>query len=147
MTIETFPYGITREKRYDRRLVIVQTQGDMSDEAVDTWADLLLDVIREMPDEGAFFLIDDLSHPNQSITPHAMKRSREILSATPRYRDKLYIAVVLSNSFVNRFARVLLKQFLSFGSNVIYGIFTSRDDADRWIAEKMRQEGIIDDDG
>jgi hypothetical protein len=145
--VETYPYGITREWQHNKRLVIVQTQGDMSDEAVNEWADLLLKTFSEMPEEGAFFFIDDLSHPNQGITPNAMKRGREVLSATPRTRKQLYFAVVLANSFINRLTAVLMKQFMSWNSNVVYGIFTSREDANKWVMENMQKEGVIEDVG
>lgn len=141
--IENYPFGITFEWRYEKRLAIVQTQGDMSNEAVDIWAELLMKVLKEMPEEGAFFFIDDLSHPNQGITPHAMKRGREVLSATPRTRKGVYFAVVLANSFVNRMTSVLMKQFLSWNSNITYGMFTSRADADKWVMENMQKEGLI----
>lgn len=141
--IENYPYGITLEWRHGKQLAIIQTQGDMSNEAVDVWADLLIKVLREMPEEGSFFFIDDLSHPNQSITPHAMQRAREILGVIPRTRRGVYFAIVLANSFVNRMGAVLMKQFLSWNSNVVYGMFTSRADADQWIMEKMQEEGVI----
>ncbi len=141
--IENYSHGITREWRYDRRLVIVQTQGDTSDEAVDVWSELVIKTLEEIPEAGAFFFIDDLSHPHQTITPYAMKKSREVMNNVPRLREQTYFAVVLPDSFVARIGAILMKQFLSWGSKVKYKVFTSRVDADKWIYENAEKEGII----
>jgi hypothetical protein len=143
--VENYPYGVTREWRHNRKLVIIQTQGNNLNEAIDAWADLALQTLKEIPEEGAFFLIDDLSHPNTNLTPYGAKRSREVLASAPWHREKLYVATILSNSFVNRLAKILISPFLSFRTRAVHVMFTSREDADKWIAECMEMEGVPQD--
>ncbi|MCU0480451.1 MAG: hypothetical protein MUE54_04475, partial [Anaerolineae bacterium] len=107
------------------------------------WADLAIKTLKEMSEDGAFFLIDDLSHPNTNLTPYGAKRAREVLSAAPWHREKFYIATVVSNSFVNRLAKILISPFLSFRIKAVHVMFTSRNEADKWIAECMKLEGIM----
>lgn len=143
--VGTYPYGVTREWRHNRQLVIIQTQGSNLNEAIDVWADVVLQILKEIPEEGAFFFIDDLSHPNTNLTPYGAKRSREVLAAASWHRQKLYMATILSNSFVNRLAKILISPFLSFRARAVHVMFTSREDADKWIAECMQMEGIPQD--
>lgn len=143
--VENYDYGVTREWRHNRRLVIIQTQGSNLNEAVDVWADLAIQTIKEMPEEGAFFLIDDLSHPNTNLTPYGAKRSREVLGSAPWHRENFYIATVVSNSFVNRLAKILISPFLSLRAKAEHVMFTSRIEADKWVAECMEREGLIQD--
>ncbi|MCL4253200.1 MAG: hypothetical protein KJ043_05410 [Anaerolineae bacterium] len=143
--VENYDYGVTREWRYNRRLVIIQTQGSNLNEAVDVWAELVIKTLKEIPEEGAFFLIDDLSHPNTNLTPYGAKRSREVLGSAPWHREKFYVATVVSNSFVNRLAKILISPFLSFRTKAEHVMFTARIEADKWIVECMEREGLIQD--
>jgi len=143
--IENYSYGVTREWKCNGQLVIIQTQGGTSNEAIDVWAELAIQTLKEMPEDGAFFFIDDLSHPDTNLTPYGAKRSRDILNAAPLHRERFYIATVITHSFVNRLAKILISPFLSFRTKAEHVLFTTRIEADEWIAECMKREGVSQD--
>ncbi|MDX2075746.1 MAG: hypothetical protein SFZ02_04910 [bacterium] len=138
---EDYPHGVTCTRKYDGRLIMIE--GDYSSvEAINSWSNAVMKIIDEIPIEGPIFLIDDLSSLKEEFMAHAVNWGRKNLVALPRYRNQMYMAVVLSGTFMNRIGSILLKQIVSWNSKIEYKVFVSRKEANAWIMEQMKNIGF-----
>ena len=135
---EQFDYGITRTSIDDGAIIIVRTQGDMSRNAINTWASLIILTMQEWKSDRPLALINNLSHPQQGFTPFSQKRTQDIVDARPKDL-KIYSAVVIPRTFMysilEKFSRTLT--FQQQRKNVWF--FHTEEEAIEWLREKLKK--------
>lgn len=70
----------------DGRIALIRGAGDMSRPAIDDWAQLVLDTIRQFPPNMAVCILNDLTHPEQGFTPYAQERVKQLYHHIPTDR-------------------------------------------------------------
>ncbi|MDX1995019.1 MAG: hypothetical protein SF029_21745 [bacterium] len=130
--LERYPHGISREWEDDRRIVIISTQGDMSQAAIDVWANLVIRTVQEWPHTEPVYILHDLSSRNQGFTPYSRKRAEDTYRAV-QPDQMVYIAVVLRDGFINNLISVFLRRRKGARQNIREQVFTSRFTALDWL--------------
>ena len=119
------------------RIVAIETDGDMSPAAIDVWADTTSQTVLSYPTEyKSIYVLQDLSHPNQRITPYARQKT-ETLYTNMILTRPVYIAVVLQNSFVNQIVSMFVRIWDRSQPLVTQRIFTSPESAIRWLEASL----------
>jgi hypothetical protein len=115
------------------RIVVVETEGDMSPAAIDIWASVTEETVLSYPPEhDTIYMLQNLSHPNQRITPYARQKT-ETLYANMTLTRPVYSAVVLQNSFVNQIVSMFVRVWDRSQPLVKQRIFTSLEAALQWL--------------
>ena len=138
MAVEHFAYGIEREW-YDNPLIAyIRSQGDMTESAIDVWADVLLDTKDKWVSGQPYAVIVDLTHPNQGITPYSRSRTRDLIDSVPT--DELtYVSLLLPRTFINQLFRVFLRSSIFQRPTLQIRIHHTLDEALLWLHRKIAQ--------
>ena len=133
---ENYSHGITRSFIDDGRIVLVETEGDMSRNAINTWASLLVLTMQEWPTERPLAILHDLTHPAQGLTPFARERTADVVKARP---DGLvvYNAVLLPPTFIKQIIGMFLRIPLLQKDGQYMKVFSDKDKAIAWLREKI----------
>ncbi len=105
---ESYDYGIIRSEIADGRIIVVRTQGDMSRNAINTWASLLILTMQDWKSEQPLALLHDFRHPRQGLTPYTRERTLDVLQQRPSDLT-VYSAVLLPNTFMKRIIDMFLR--------------------------------------
>jgi hypothetical protein len=132
--MENFEFGIRRYQ--EGEIIIIESEGNMSRNALDVWTDVVLTSIPQVKDT-AYYLID-LSHPNQGITPYSSSKTQEIMEAIPPEMP-VYAAVVLRESILTQMIIRILRPYFRNLKNMDMRFFVSREQAMVWL--RTRQKG------
>jgi len=132
---ETYKYGITRTLIDGGRIVIVSTEGDMSRNAINTWASLLVLTMQEWDSERPLAILHDLTHPNQGLTPFARERTADVVKAQPEGLS-VYNAILLPETFIKRIIEMFLRTPLLHLDARYTKIFSDREEALGWLRDK-----------
>lgn len=109
--------------------IIIQKFKRSTDEAVDVWANELIQIIETTPQDEHFFVLIDVAGPNVGFTPHARKRSKEIFS---KYRHRQgNIAFLFEWRTSPYFARLFFASLGKLDFKLNY--FHKRDQALQWL--------------
>lgn len=137
--VEQFSYGIERWWLDDGAIAVVKTQGDMTHDAIDAWADLLIAMLHQWANGSRrpIAFLHDLTHPNQGLTPYSRKRVNDVLAAIPD-AETTFTAIVLPNTFINRIISMFVRSSPFRQNNHQTRVFTDLDTARDWL-----REGII----
>lgn len=138
--IEHFGQGI---RRYwlTTRVVVIETDGDMSIQAVDQWAEVVVETINGYPaSEPAVFLLHNLSHPNQRITPYSRQKAQSIYSRLDTHRP-VYMAVVMAHPVLIQIASVLARVWLTPKASMQQKLFVTPEAALEWLRQKEAEQG------
>jgi hypothetical protein len=138
-TIETYEYGITRQWLDGGRIAQITTQGDMTRGAVDQWAELVIDTVRTWPDDGPIFLLEDLSHRYQGFTHYARQRAEDTYRSL-KEGQRGYLALILRHSIIMQIISLFLRRRPPGPGIIEERIFTSYDEALRWLRERVAEE-------
>ena len=135
---EQFDYGITRTSIDDGAIIIVRTQGDMSRNAINTWASLIILTMQEWKSDRPLALINNLSHPQQGFTPFSQKRTQDIVKARPKGLT-VYAAVVIPRTFMYHILEMFSRTpiFKQTGQHVQF--FNTEEQAIEWIREELKK--------
>ena len=133
---ERYNYGISRSWLDKGQIVVIKTEGDMSRNAINTWASLLILTIQDWDKEKPLAALHDLSHPNQGLTPYARERTAELLKQLPNTRQN-YSAVVLPQSFMFRIVEMFIRTPIFRHPCHEIRVFTNRETALAWLREKL----------
>ncbi len=117
MEKEDFGYGVTLHWMGNGQIAVIETQGDMSREAIDVWADLVIRLLHQGQSDDSIFMLQDLSHKNQGVTPYGMKRNKDIQRHLSR-RGAVYMAIVFRNPMLVKMAFSLIRRGTGFPENV-----------------------------
>lgn len=110
-TTETLTYGISRTYLEDGKLVVIASEGDMRREAVDFWANTVIETYRGWQQGSPLLVLHDLSHKNQGITPYAMRRTEDTLEGLPKDDDfSGRAAILIRDGLVARIGAVLVNR-------------------------------------
>ncbi|MFW5696465.1 MAG: hypothetical protein ACOCXR_01625 [Phototrophicaceae bacterium] len=138
---EEFDYGISRYWIEDGRICVIETQGDMRREAIDTWANAAVSLLEIWPADRPYALLHKLDSPGQGFTPYSRKRAQDIMAALPGDRVA-YTAIVLADTFVNRVIGFFLRSVRHTGKEQKERVFVDMDDARHWLLDQLRQHNI-----
>ncbi|GAB5426377.1 MAG: hypothetical protein Crog4KO_35240 [Crocinitomicaceae bacterium] len=131
-----YNHGITCSFTDNGNVVIVRTQGDMSRNAINTWASLLILTMQEWQSKRPFAIINNLSHPQQGLNPFARQRSQDVIKAIPE--DMLvYSAVVLPRTFMYHIMDMFLRSRIFQKENLEIQLFNTEAQAIKWLREQL----------
>lgn len=133
---EQYGYGITRTLIDDNTIVIVRTQGDMSRNAINTWASLIILTMQEWDSERPLAMLHNLSHPQQGYTPFSQKRTQDIVNARPEGL-KVYSAVVLPRTFMYHIIEMFSRTPIFKASGQLIKFFNTEAQAIIWLREQL----------
>lgn len=135
--VEHYDYGIRREWLDDHQIVMISTQGDMSRDAVDTWAELVIATAKNWTADKPIYIIHNLSARSQGFTPYSRQRAEETYDYIAA-GQQAYIALVLPDGVIPRLVSLFLRRRKGSTGNIQERIFTSVEDALAWI-RRMQQ--------
>lgn len=134
---ECFGYGITRTYLDEGQIVLIKTEGDMSHNAINTWASLLILTIQESDKERPLAVLHDLTHPNQGLTPYTRERTAQVLKSIPE-NQSTFSAIVLPRTFMNRIIEMFVRTPIFKHPSHEIRVFPERDLALNWLREKLQ---------
>jgi hypothetical protein len=130
-------YGIRLEWSPDKRIAIISTEGDMSREAVDTWAELTIRTIGRFTPGQVGYLLFNMTGPKQGYTPYAAKRTLDVYRAIPTYA-RGYAAIVMRDTLLIRMMTALLRREIHLlRGGIVQKFFLDTDEAEGWLRERM----------
>lgn len=132
--VEEYEYGIVRYWLEDERIVVVKTQGDMSRNAINTWASLLILTMQEWKSERPIAVLNDLSHPSQGLNAHSRERTIDLLNHIPK-NQKVYSAVILPNTFMFRIIDMFLRQNVFRRPDYEVQVFNNQEAGVAWLRD------------
>jgi hypothetical protein len=135
-SVETYDYGICRSWLDEGRIVLIKTEGDMSRNAINTWASLLILTMQEWEKEKPLACLHDLTHPNQGLTPYTRARTADILKAIPNTRP-MYSALVLPPTFMNRIIEMFIRTPIFRHPCHEIRVFGNVESGFAWLREKL----------
>lgn len=134
---EICDYGITLHWSADDRIAIISTEGDMSHEAVDTWARLSIKTIQSYKPGEIGYMLFNMTGPEQRFTIYGAQRTLDVYRAVPSHLQG-YAAVVLADNSITRMMTALLKRELHLlRGGVVQKFFQSSEKAEAWLRECM----------
>jgi hypothetical protein len=132
--VENYSYGITRSFLDGGHIVAIQTEGDMSRNAINTWASLLVLTMQEWKSERPLAVLHDLTHPNQGLTPFARERTMDVLRARPKDME-IYNAILLPPTFIYRIIEMFLRTPIFQQDGLYIEVFSRKEEALEWLQE------------
>jgi hypothetical protein len=136
--VEEIGYGIQRRYLEDGRILEIKTEGNMARAAIDAWAAAFQDAIRRWPAGQNIFVISDLSHKNQGMSPYARKKANEIYALMPS-NVQAFVATILPNTIVFRVISLFIYQRRE--QYIQHRLFLNRDEGLLWLKEMMVKHG------
>lgn len=136
---ESFAHGTTRTYMDDNQIVAIRTQGDMSRDAVNTWASLLILTMQEWKSEHPIGLLLDLTHPNQGLTPYTRERALDLMNRIPDGMT-VHCAVILPGTFMYRIIEMFLRTPAFHRSGHKIEVFRSEKQALNWLREELAND-------
>ena len=132
--VETFKHGISRAFYDDGDITVVKTEGDMSRDAINTWASLLILTMQEWDISRPLLILHDLSHPSQGITPYTRERALDLMNHRP---DGLviYSALLLPKTFMSRILDMFIRTPVFQTSDHHLRLFNSTEEALTWLRQ------------
>lgn len=131
-TIEHLAPGVTREWRFDRRLVIYTlSQDDRYN--IHTYIKSNIDMLLQWPRYQPVLVMHTLSGPEVSVTPYFRRRMSEIVDVIRHNRLSGRGAIVVQDNFFQRLMSLLGKRLLNETGTFQHCFFTQRDAARQWL--------------
>ncbi len=119
---------------------VVSSEGNMRREAIDSWADMVREVVDSIDPDKPMFIIVDLSAPSQGFTPYGGSITRNLLRYVIEQRNAIsYIGMVLSDSIINQIISTFFQQVLN-RSNYPRQTFTNPGEALAWMRQQVQDE-------
>jgi hypothetical protein len=118
---------------YNNRQIIAICAEDSSPAAVDLWVNKITDEIKQWPSGRPCLTLVDVSSKKIATTPYVRERAKGLI----RLRNDLqmFTAMVLPPTFFAQIARIVTRAPLA--SNVQMRVFTTRDEALKWLQSKI----------
>ncbi len=105
--------------------------------AVDAWADKIKALTKDLEPQQPFYIFNDFSDNNFSLTPYLRERIKELGSWKP---DQIgYIAVALPRTFVNQLMAFFIPSIKR--KNIENRMFMNRTQALDWLKENLPKSG------
>lgn len=133
---ERYNYGISRAWLDSGRIVLIKTEGNMSRNAINTWATLLILTMQDWDKEQALAVLHDLTHPNQGLTPYTRERTAELLKHIPNTRP-MYSAIVLPATFMHRIIDMFVRTPIFRHPCHEIRVFADTESGLAWLREKL----------
>ncbi len=110
---------------------VVTSQGEMSRQAINAWADTVIATIQTHNSSQPLFLLVDLTHPNQKYSLHGIERSRDVYRSIPHQKSVTF-AVAVAQGPVHHLAMIFLTRVF-VGDGVTYKVFGTASEAGAWL--------------
>lgn len=110
-TREEIHPAVIREWLHDDHIV-AYTLGDVAREAIDAWAEAVIDLQRQWPDDRSYLALYDVSSI-PALTPYARKRAEDIASNAAQMEIEGRYAVVLKRSIISMIIRLFMQRDLT----------------------------------
>jgi hypothetical protein len=136
---EHYNYGISRILLDNGRIVLIKTNGDMSRNAINTWASLIILTIQDWDKEKTLAVLHDLTHPSQGLTPYARERTTELLKYIPNTLQT-YSAVVLPPTFMNRIINMFIRTPIFRHPCHEIQVFRDTESGLAWLRKKLAED-------
>lgn len=138
----SYTYGITRYCLEEGQVLVVASEGDMSREAIDSWAGVVRETMMGYPADRHLFVVLDLSGPRQGLTPHSSYRARELYQLVVSERIVgTSVAVILRDSIIAQIISVFARQLASGRRDFHQRIFTNMEAALEWLRSEQAAIG------
>ena len=133
---EQYNHGITRTFIDDSALAIIRTQGNMSRDAINTWASLQVLTMQEWQSKRPIAILNNLSHPQQGLSPFARKRTQDVIKAIPDGMI-VYSAVVLPKTFMYHIMDMFLRSKIFKKQTLEIQLFQTEQQAIAYLREQL----------
>jgi hypothetical protein len=100
---------------------------------------MMKDTFDNYTPEKNIYILQDLSNPNQSITPYISNKTNEIYDYVPHHKQ-VYIASVFPNTVTFRLAAFIVKARRRSHPHVRVPMYTNLESALMWLREIMKQD-------
>ena len=140
--IETFPLGLQRYYLEAGEIAVIVGTGGMSREAIDEWADAMIDVIHTRAAAGKpAFVLSDTSAKEQGFSNYARTRVNSINESIPPGMA-VYTAMLFPSSVISQFITLFVGNLMRMTSKDLHTrMFNDRDEALAWLnAMRARRE-------
>jgi hypothetical protein len=132
--VEIFPYDARRYRIEDGEVVVIYGSGDMSREALNAWADLVVNTVREQPVDAKVYILLDLTNPRQGFTPYTRTVIELVYKSLPTDRD-IYAAVLMRDSILIQIVTGLVNRLHRTRAGITQRLFNNRDAALNWLRQ------------
>ncbi|MEM9952113.1 MAG: hypothetical protein AAF846_10960 [Chloroflexota bacterium] len=133
---EYYNYGITRTNIANGTIIVIGTKGDMTPDAVNTWASLLVLTMQEWDSKRPIAVIHDLTHPNQGVTPYVRQRTIDVMKQIPDDMI-IYNALILPDTFIRRIIDMFTRTPIFQRENFYLRIFGCQRTAQQWLKTQL----------
>lgn len=133
--VEDHTQGVISYTLDDGNIRVIQTEGDMSRQAVDAWATAVHHLFHNAS-APHLFAIYDMSHPRQGITPYGMKKAEETYTYIPPHCYG-HVAILFPNTIIFRMAANFAARISRRYQNCEVRLFTQSADALKWLRQRM----------
>ena len=103
-----------------------------SHKLVDMWANKIIEISQTWPQNRPFFILNDFSGKDCSVTPYNQQKSRELLNMFPEL--KTYNALVVKQNLTMQLTRLFIRTIP--GNRLVHLTF-SREDAIVWLKKQI----------
>ena len=129
-TAQDLGNGVFHEMLFEGS-VTAYTLTSVSREAIDTWTEVQIGVLKEWPDNRPLCVLYDQSQLALTYTPYMKSRFSDLEKATKGKSGRL--AIVFGKGFMMQLATMFAKNFDMGGMNVSF--FQNYDEALAWLQE------------
>jgi hypothetical protein len=133
-TVETFEYGATRYWIEDGEVVVIYGSGNMSRDAVDKWAAIVLETVNQPPPGSTMYVLLDLTHPRQGFTPYSRTVVETMYRELPKDRV-IFGAILMQDSIISQIVAALVNRLLRTREGVYQRMFSNREMALGWLRQ------------
>lgn len=136
--VEELGYGIQRSYLEEGRIVQIKTEGNMSRPAIDAWAQGYIESIQRWKKGQNIYVLSDLSHKNQGMTPYARQKANDAYKVMPP-DVKAFVATILPNTIVFRLISLFIHQRREH--HIVHRLFLNREEGLSWLKEMITKFG------
>lgn len=133
--VEDCTYGVIRYTIEDSKITVIQTEGDMSRQAIDAWAAAIHKTFNEGTAKTLYCLFE-MSHPRQGFTPYATRKADEVYTYLPADRNAI-VALLFPNTLIFRAAANFVRMRTHKNKNAVGQVFTDKEPALRWLRDRL----------
>jgi len=140
MTTEHFDYGVTRYWVDDGQIAVIATEGHMNTPAINTWAEVLVDTVRNAPATHPLAICQDLTGPYQGFNAEIRERLSDLYQHLP-VDHPVYSAIVLDNSTMRNIVQLYLRRRKLDRPTMNEKTFADTETALNWLRQQTQQHG------
>ncbi len=125
-------HGVTYQWIENERILVVR-MGEPTREAVDIWANFMLDLFKNWPANKRLLTLQDQSSDKMTVTPYMRQRANEVDQASAKLATDGRLAMVLYKSITTTIVKLVANSFGSQNRSIERRFFTNTDEALAWL--------------